>query len=252
MTVIKGLRILNTNVIRYSAVGMILVAASTVALATTSFGANAVAPLNTFTSVVVGGQSIDVGSQESSIDLSFTLSPSLDYYPPGADPSQCQLYGTAPCVQFSGTLTDNDTDGSPLFINSFSLILNSGDDAYFSADNFFDSFSGPPGVLEGDTSKSFAPNSYTGLIFGVDIISAPPPGVYNEIAEISACGGTNGDPTCGSFFTVDADFTIQDPAPEPRTGLLMLAGLLGLVGLHRARRSRMSGRPRTSSCIASS
>ena len=46
-------------------------------------------------------------------DLVFTLSPSIEFYPPGALPSFCETFGTSPaCVVFSGTLTDTDADNS--------------------------------------------------------------------------------------------------------------------------------------------
>lgn len=206
-------------------------AASTVALASTSFGSDALAPLSGSPIVIVTNTTPD-------LDLTFTLDPSVETYPPGTDASICDVTGTAPCVQFSGTLTDNDTDGSYLSINSISLILNAGDDAYFTLDEtlFFDDV---PAILEGDTNDNFFSNVYTGPIFGVDIAPSTPVGVYDETAEISAAGGDN-DPDYNGF-TVDATFTIV-VTPEPRSGLLILAGLLVLVALDRARRLRMAPR----------
>jgi hypothetical protein len=228
-------------------------AASTVAVASTTFGTNELAPPS--------GAPIaapEVNTVEPDLDLTFTLDPTAEVYPPGADTTTCQITGAAPCVYFSGTLTDTDTDDSFLFLESIAIIYTSPTDAdYFTLDNTFYDFyqsspSGPPGVLSGDPTWATdglgnPPNSYgPGLIFGVDIISPPPVGVYVETAEITACNIPN-DSTCQSggadpgAITVDAQFTIS-VIPEPASGWMMLAGLLGIVGLNRARRSRIAGR----------
>lgn len=220
-------------------------AAPTVALASTSFGSDALAPPGGSPVVIVDNTTPDP-------DLTFTLDPSVEGYPPSADTTTCDTTGAAPCVYFSGTLTDNDTDGSLLDLESIAIIYTDPTDAnYFALDNtFYDFYEtppfGPPGLLEGDTDDYVAPNTWTGLIFGVDIISPPPVGVYVETAEITACNLTNdgncesGNPDPGAF-TEDAAFTIV-VTPEPTSGLLILAGLLLLVALDRARRLRMAPR----------
>jgi|HubBroStandDraft_6_1064221.scaffolds.fasta_scaffold247410_2 hypothetical protein len=246
---IKSLRVFKKDVIRRSAVGMIMAAASSVAFGSTTFVASALpTPIG---SLIVP----EVNTIGPDIELSFSLDPNAAVYPPSADTGTCETTGGFPnCVYFSGTLTDNDTDGSLLALESIAIIYTEPTDAdYFALDNTFSDFyqgtpSGPPGILEGDTDDNFAPNSYgPGLIFGVDIISPPPPGVYVETAEITACNLSN-DPNCESGgpdpgeFTVDAQFTIS-VSPEPTSGLLILAGLPVLIGLDRYRRSRMA--PRT-------
>ena len=168
-------------------------------------------------------------------DLTFTLSPTIEFFPPGAPAATCQTNGTsALCVQFSGTLTDTDTDLSIISLNSLSINLNP---TFFTEDNTF--LNDVPGALSGDpnaaTDGNPFPNSYTGPIFGVDIAANTPPGVYNGIAEISASGGTQ-DPN-GNGFTVDAAFTIV-VSPEPVSTGLVLAGLLLLIGARHYRFTR--------------
>jgi hypothetical protein len=170
-------------------------------------------------------------------DLMVTLTPSTVVYPPSSDPAQCQLNGTAPCVVFSGTLTDTDTDGSLLYLESAAINFTvPGDASYFTLDNTF--FSDVPGVLSGDPNwatdgNPFA-NTYTGPIFGVDIAPSTPVGTYVETIVISAAGGTD-DPLLNGF-TVDEAFTVI-VTPEPTSGLTMVGGLLVMAALRRARHS---------------
>jgi len=178
-------------------------------------------------------------------ELAFTLNPTETIYPPGIDPVICEATGTAPCVQFSGTLTDNDTDGSLLAITGISAIFNGSDGDYFILDQnvFGDDV---PGFLEGDTDDFVASDTYEGTIFGIDIDS-PPAGVYTETIEISACNLTNdancesGDPDPAAF-TADAQFTIV-VTPEPAAAGLMLTALAALAvwcGLRRKCRASES------------
>jgi hypothetical protein len=166
-------------------------------------------------------------------DLLFVLDPpATAVYPPGADQAGCDAENpsglSAPCVQFSGTLTDTDLGNTLITLPGIALMLNLGDDAYFTIDNtFYDYTSALGGAANG------APTSYTGLIFGVDIAPSTPVGVYVEFAEISVTGGDANY----NLFPVDAQFTI-DVVPEPRTGLLILPGLLVLVALRRVLRPR--------------
>ena len=71
-------------------------------------------------------------------DFIVTLNPNSAGYPPSFDPAQCQLNGTAPCVVFSGTLSDTDTDDSLLYLESAAIDFTvPGDASYFTFDNTF-------------------------------------------------------------------------------------------------------------------
>jgi hypothetical protein len=167
-------------------------------------------------------------------DLTAVLSPNVEVFPPGADPGICNTFGVAPCVQFSGTLTDTDTDGSFISLNGISITYGQpGDANYLTLDNTFSS-GGPPLIFVGDPTSVFLPFTYTGVIFGVDILPTTPIGIYTETAVIQASGGTN-DPN-GNGFNVDMDFTIDVNSPEPSTALLMLAGLVAIVAWRRRTR----------------
>jgi hypothetical protein len=167
-------------------------------------------------------------------EFTLTLDPTQEIYPPGIDPVTCEVTGTAPCVQFLGTLTDNDTDGSLLAITGISVIFTGSDGDYFTLDqNVFGN--DVPGILEGDTDGFVASNRYSGTIFGIDINSAPQ-GVYTETVEISACNLSN-DVNCESgdadpgAFTEDEQFTIV-VTPEPAAASLLLEGLAALAVWH--------------------
>lgn len=165
-------------------------------------------------------------------DLTAVLSPNVEIYPLGADPGTCNTYGAAPCVQFSGTLTDTDTDGTFIGLNSISLTYGQPSDAnYLTLDNTF--YSVPPLFFVGDPTSVFIPYTYTGVIFGVDILPTTPVGIYTETAVIQAVGGTN-DPN-GMGFNLDVDFIIDVNSPEPSSALLILAGLIALVAWRRLR-----------------
>jgi hypothetical protein len=173
-------------------------------------------------------------------DLTAVLGPSsvLQVYPPSLDPATCEQTGTAPCLLFSGTLTDTDSDGSIININDpggISLIYGQPTDStYLTLDSSLYYYA--PLAFVGDptasTDGSFLPNTYTGVIFGIDIAPSIPAGTYNEVAQISAYGGTN-DPMDNGFY-VDMDFTIE-VVPEPSSGLLILAGLGAIVARRRMR-----------------
>jgi len=164
-------------------------------------------------------------------DISITFSPDTEVYPPSADTATCQLYGTAACVIFSGTITDNDTDRSLLFLTGITL---SDYNDYFTVDN---NFTDNPltGTFEGDTLNHVASNTYTGEIMGLDIASDTPLGTYSAEAVFSGFGGTN-DPD-DNGFTQNVDFTVV-VTPEPITGGLTLIGLLALAASRRLRRTR--------------
>jgi hypothetical protein len=168
--------------------------------------------------------------------LTATLSPSLEVYPPGADTATCQTYSpssSSTCVIFSGTLTDTDTDGSALYLTSANIVYSSpGDASYLTLDNIFYDYPGVPGVLEGDNLDSFAPNSYSGVIFGVDVLPSIPAGVYNEQLQLQLVGGTS-DPD-DNGYTQNVDFTVV-VAPEPASALTITGGLLVIAASLRAR-----------------
>jgi len=162
-------------------------------------------------------------------DVTISLAPATATYPPGQDTADCQINGVAPCVVFAGNITDNDTDGSWLFLTGVTIDL---DPAFFTVDNTFDNDAS--GGFEGDADNDPFPESYTGPIFGVDINPLTPFGVYNGTAEFSGNGGT-GDPG-NDGFAVDEAFTIN-VVPEPATGLLTLA-FLTMIGLGRRSNTR--------------
>ena len=161
--------------------------------------------------------------------LIFSLSPSVESYPPGFSTATCQANGSAPCVVFSGTLTDPDTDGSDTFLAGISVNFTlPAANGYFTVDNTF--FNDVPGGLEGDTDNNPFSNTYTGAIFGLDFSPSTPAGVYTGMATISAYGGTN-DPN-DDGFTESASFTVEI-TPEPGSGWMIVIGLLVIVALRR-------------------
>ncbi len=105
------------------------------------------------------------------VTISF-LPTSTQVYPPGAAAFECQLGGGAvPCVIFSGTITDTDTDGSFITLAADPTISAYSD--YFTVDNtFFDT----TGFYEGDTDNFVTSNTYGSglLVFGLDIAPGTP------------------------------------------------------------------------------
>lgn len=170
-------------------------------------------------------------------DLSFTLNPAAQTYPPTYDPAICEVNSgtTQPCLLFLGTLTDTDTDGSYLSLYSLTLDFTNDpqDSAYFTVDNAF--YNDVPGSFVGDpnaaTDGSPVPNTYTGPIFGLDIDPSTPSGEYNLTAAIEGAGGT-GDPTYSGFIE-EAQFAVF-VVPEPASFLMVFAALL-VIALLRAR-----------------
>ena len=169
-------------------------------------------------------------------DLSIIFSPASEVYPPGADAFQCQLGSgtTAPCVIFSGTITDFDTDGS--FITLATAPTISAYSNYFTVDEntFFDT----PGFYEGDTDDYVTSNTYgPGPIIGLDIAPDTPAGIYTAEAIFAGEGGTD-DPNFQGF-TIEVPFTVVIAAPEPAAGgLTIAAGMLAIAASLRNRRSR--------------
>lgn len=166
------------------------------------------------------------GTGIGSPDVTITFNqPALAVYPPGYDTATCELNGTAPCVVFSGTVTDNDTDGSPLDLTGITLSAYSN---YFTVDNTFSNDT--PGLFEGDANGTFAPDyapvSYTGAVMGLDIGAGTPAGTYNDVAEFLGSGGTAG-PDMSGYLTY-VDFTVV-VAPEPSSGGLVVTSLLTLA-----------------------
>lgn len=167
-------------------------------------------------------------------DVTIAFNPVTETYPPSYDTAQCELYGTPPCVVFSGTITDNDTDGSLLFLTGIDPTLSAYNE-YFTVDNTFTDDGSIPGAYEGDLLGLTAPNTYSGIIMGLDIAPGTPIGTYTADAEFDGFGGTN-DPN-GSGFAIEVPFTVVI-APEPVTSGLAQAGLLAMAALSRRRRPR--------------
>jgi hypothetical protein len=171
--------------------------------------------------------------------ITITLNPSNEGYPLGSAAFLCELNGSPgePCVMFSGTITDTDTDGSYLFLNSVALDPTVPADSYFTVDNTF--YNDVPGVFSGDPNwatddEGNPSNSYTGLLFGLDFAADTPAGIYDGMLIFSAVGGDI-DPD-GKGFTVEVPFEVDIDTPEPASGLMLLAGLLATGAWRRARR----------------
>src|ERR1022692_3206336 len=102
--------------------------------------------------------------------ITITLNPTVEVYPPGYATALCQVNGTAPCVVFSGTITDTNTDGSFLSLESVALDPAVPADDFFTLDNLF--YNDVPGLFSGDPSAPGDGNpSYTygpDPIFGLD------------------------------------------------------------------------------------
>ena len=176
------------------------------------------------------GDAIPVG------DVTIVFAPTFAVYPPGADTFACQLgSGTdAPCVIFSGTITDTDTDGTFITLATDPTLSAYSDYFTVDANTFFDT----PGFYEGDTDDSVASNTYgPGPIMGLDIAPDTPVGTYTAEAQFFGTGG-DGDPN-GYGFTVDVPFTVIVTAPEPATAeMAIAAGMLSIGASFRQRRSR--------------
>lgn len=143
------------------------------------------------------------------------------------------------CVLFSGTLLDNDTDDSLLFLNTIGVTFSPGPTSGdLTIDNtFYDSTDYVPGVLSGDlnyVADGLPTNAYSGDIFGIDIAPGTPFGVYTGTVTINAAGGTN-DPN-GDGFIVTQIITVDVVSPEPAAGSLALGGLLALTLSYRLKR----------------
>ena len=174
-------------------------------------------------------------------DLTFTLdSPAGSGSPtnlvPDPDPPCLQ----PDCLVFSGTLLDNDTDDSLLFLNSIDVTFSPGpgSGALTLDGTFYDSTDYVPGVLSGDpnyasTISACRANVYSGDLFGIDIAPGTPLGVYTGTVTIDAAGGTD-DPN-DDGFTVSQDITVI-VTPEPAARSLALAGLLALAVSYRLKR----------------
>jgi hypothetical protein len=171
-------------------------------------------------------------------DLSITLIPNFGVGAPPAiapDPDPpCSLPG---CVLFTGTLQDNDSDDSYIFLSNvdptlpnISVTFSSGPaSGGLTIDNTFDDLPAIPGVLVGD-SNSLAdfglPNSYSGPLFGIDIAPGTTQGIYTGTVTIFANGGTDDPGNAG--FSVSQEITVE-VAPEPGGAILAVTGLIGLA-----------------------
>lgn len=186
-------------------------------------------------------------------DLSFTLNSNIgtgyvpanppDAFPPCLEPG---------CVPFSGTLLDNDTDGSFIFLSNadpsltnIGVIFSSGPAAGgLTVDDTFDDLTSIPGVLIGDPTDSFGtglPYTYSGPLFGIDIAPGTTPGDYSGVVTIYANGGTNDPNNLG--FSVTQPITVDVLAAEPATACFALAGLAALGACYGLRRQWRSSAP---------
>jgi hypothetical protein len=151
------------------------------------------------------------------------------------------------CILFSGSLTDNDTDGSYILTGpdsdfglsditvTFSSLPTSGG---LTLDNTWDDFA-DAGVLIGDpnaaTDGDGAPNLYTGPLFGIDIAPGTTPGRYTGTVTIEAQHLDPDFDPIGDPFTVSQQFTV-DVVPEPASWGFALAGLMVLGAWCRLRK----------------
>jgi hypothetical protein len=170
-------------------------------------------------------------------DITITIDPTTEQYPPGYPTFLCQETGTAPCVVFTGTIIDNDIDDSLLFLSSVALDPTVAADDYFTLDNTF--YDDVPGAFSGDpaweTDDLGNPSdTYTGPLFGLDFAPDTPNGIYDGMIIFSGAGGTNDANYDG--FTVEEPFEVIIGTPEPASGLLMLTALLA-TGAARRKRS---------------
>jgi hypothetical protein len=143
------------------------------------------------------------------------------------------------CVLFAGTLTDNDTDQSFIFLNDIGVVFST-DPAVGSLaiDNTF--FDEVPGVLSGDpdfADDGNPANTYSGPIFGIDIAPGTAAGTYQGLVTIDAVGGT-GDPN-DNGFTVQQNITVE-VTPEPNAGSLLFAGVVSFALWRGVRRKWLS------------
>ena len=165
-------------------------------------------------------------------DLSFTLDSDFGL---GSTPDLAASPGPPclppACVLFSGTLLDNDTDGSFLSLEDISVtFLPDPASGGLTPDNTFED-GDVPFLLIGDPDYQDdgapAPNEYSGPIFGIDIAPGTPMGDYTGTVTIDVAGGT-GDPDFNGF-TVSQQITVDVAAPEPATGWITPAGLAAVA-----------------------
>ena len=173
-------------------------------------------------------------------DITIVISPTVEQYPPGYPTFLCQDTGTAPCVVFSGTITDNDTDDSLLFLSSVALDPAVAADDYFTLDDTF--YGDTPGLFSGDPDWATDnlgnySNTYSGPLFGLDFAPDTPDGIYDGMIIFSGAGGTNDVNDSG--FTVEEPFEVIIGTPEPASGLLLLGSLLATVAARRKRQGQL-------------
>lgn len=193
-------------------------------------------------------------------DLTLTLDSNIGAgLAPGIAPDPDPPCLPPSCVLFSGTLTDNDTDGSYIItgpdpdfdLNDISVAFSSGPaSGGLTLDNTWDDFAtqNGAGVLIGDPNAATdgAPflNSYTGALFGIDIAPGTTAGQYTGTVTIEAQHVDQNFNPIGDPFTVSAQITV-DVTPEPGGASLALAGLAVLgasYGLRRKWRSSAASR----------
>jgi hypothetical protein len=195
-------------------------------------------------------------------DLSFTLGSNIGVgVAPRIAPEPDPPCLPSACVLFTGTLTDNDTDGSYFYtgpqtglgpdedlnLNDISLTWSTSPaSGGLTLDQTWDEYAQNSGaaLLVGDPNGLAdvgVPNSYSGSVFGIDIAPGTSVGEYTGTVTIQAQRFTvdsNGDfDPDGSPFTVSEQFTVV-VAPEPATWGFAMAGLAALGACCGLRRKR--------------
>ena len=171
-------------------------------------------------------------------EIVITLTPSTVLYPPSLDASTCESNGgNAPCISFSGVITDTDTDDSLITLSDLTFTFNGLGSTYLTQDNTF--FNSAAGLLVGDpnaaTDGNPFSNTYTGPIFGLDLNANTPGGTYTGSIQVSGYNLTNDPGQTNELVLGQQNFTVQ-VAPEPFTFALTAAGLLALAASRRLRR----------------
>ncbi len=171
-------------------------------------------------------------------DLVLSLdSPPLGY-PPGTDTTDCQIEGLAPCIFFTGSITNTDNDPTSLIdLSGITITFTDPSVTYFTQDNAFYDY--PLLLLSGDPNwatdnSGDLPNSTTGVIFGLSYLPDTPFGDYQFTAQLTATGGDDdlGDGIVSNIVTSDVVIS-----PEPASSVLLLLAL-PLVAALRRRRSQ--------------
>lgn len=134
--------------------------------------------------------------------LTFTVSPDVEFGPPGGNyDSTCQN-GTLSCLIFSSIITSDDTNDYNL--TDVQVVFNSPSTGLSLNDNFFLSF-GPAFILAGDPT-------FTGPTFEIDVDPSTAFGAYSGTATL--IGGTDPDPSLDTAILGSSSFQVE-VTPEP-------------------------------------